>query len=115
MTLEQLSLLAADIETANEYAEQFKDTPDGGPSNFDQPAVKLRTTVKFLREHGMAVTRASKVFAPWACRTEGGTWFLLGRMARTDGQGTRNTKMAQAIARKLKELGWEARVFYQLD
>jgi len=109
MTKKELMQFAADLKKAEEYAAQYSNTEDGGTSNFDAPAVKLKATE----------TQIEKVCKPamkWRKRDpqDGKTWFVLFG-AKRDGQGNRNTRMAEAISKKLAEFGYETTVYYEMD
>lgn len=110
MTLKELGTLAADLEIANEYAaEVAAKSIDCGTCNFDTPVIKLKATEKWLKDNFFNVMKWGK-----HDNTDGKTWFLL-LDAKIYGQAQKRTDMAEAIASKLKEFGWQTGVYYAMD
>lgn len=94
-------IIQAMLETAD-----LEQTEDGGTCNFDSPILNLPqwTERKLMRAAEEAGCRL------W--RWSGSLWVL---SFRTSGQGNRRTRRAEAIARKLEELGYHTNVYYQMD
>lgn len=101
--------LTADLIAAKERAAQFINEDDGGTCNFDSAAIALpRWNVKKTQEaFEKAGLRASK----WKCF--GSYYYLIGGCY--SGQGNRRTTMAEAVYKYLKEIGYQATMYYQMD
>ena len=83
---------------------------DGGTCNFDAPALRLPgIREKFLAE---CAAEAGLSVSPFEWFS-GRRWFWV--MVPLHGQGNRRTRMAEAACRRLKELGVNAVMYYQMD
>lgn len=101
--------LADDLKAALVYGLENMGTDDGGTCNFDAPALFLTDWKKKLAE---AAARTAGV----GCFE----WEFLNNKAyvfsvRGAGQGYTRTKAAEAMSHYLKEQGYEAMVYYQMD
>ena len=99
------------LSTANAVALFFKDTVDDGTSNFDHPML--------LKPEGMTTKDIEEAFKLAHInfeRVKSGTWknfyHVLGVCF---GQGYRRTTMAEKFVEALKQAGYTATVFYQVD
>ena len=101
--------LADDLKAALAYGLEHMGDDDGGTCNFDAPALFLTDWKKKLVE---AAARTAGV----GCFE----WEFLNSKAyvfsvRGAGQGYTRTKAAEAMSHYLKEQGYEAMVYYQMD
>lgn len=104
MTSKELSKLREAMILANDYASAFASNNDGGTCNFDCPIVKINRLTKKQAE--------SLPFRVSKCYGGGGWWHV---HCELYGQGYRRTAMAEAFARKMRELGFECSVQYMMD
>ena len=101
--------LTADLIAAKTIAAQFENEEDGGTCNFDTAALYLP---RWNRE------QTEKAFEAAGLRTDkwkmfGSTyWMIFGCYS---GQGNRRTTMAEAVCKYLKNKGYDATVYYQMD
>lgn len=101
--------LADDLKAALAYGLEHMGTDDGGTSNFDAPTISLPKWDKKL------VVAAAK-----AAGTRCLEWELWGDKSYIltisgVGQGYTRTKAAEAMSRYLKEQGYDAGMYYQMD
>lgn len=107
MKANEIDALEAAICKAEQYAQKYANTEDGGTCNFDAPAVKLKATERQLACMDWQVMK-------WGKRCEDGrTWFVL--WLNLDGQGNRRTRMAEAVAESLKASGYDVTIYQQMD
>lgn len=101
--------LTEDLIAAKNHAEQFADTEDGGTCNFDSAALFLPrwNTAKTEEAFKKAGLRTSK-WTLW-----GTTYYLV--LGCYSGQANRRTQMAEAVCKYLKNLGYDASMYYQMD
>lgn len=99
------------LSTANAVALFFKDVVDDGTSNFDHPML--------LKPEGMSNSQVEEAFkvAHINCeRVKTGMWKNFYHIYGVSlGQGSRRTTMAEKFAEALKQAGYTATVFYQVD
>lgn len=103
MTKEEVRLLSIALNKAREESMQFAESEDGGSCNFDTPVLSLKATKRQLQ--GLPLSKID--YGLWK-----GNWFV---DLPLYGQGNRRTMMAQTIAKSLRESGFNASVYYQLD
>lgn len=102
--------LEHDIMLAQKEADLYRNVEDGGTCNFDMVTIKLgrytQKTKKLAAQLDWNITpvEEGKYWAGW--------WFVF---ININGQGNRRTTMVEAAAKKLEVLGWETRVFYEVD
>jgi hypothetical protein len=107
MTAKEVDALEMAILKAEQDAQKYANTEDGGTCNFDAPAIKIKATEKQLACMDWRVMK-------WGKRCEDGrTWFVV--WLNLSGQGNRRTRMAEAAAESLKASGYETTVYYQMD
>lgn len=97
--------LAEDIAGAVTYGRQHMGTDDGGTSNFDAPLIILpgwnqKKVEAAMKEAGVVCTLWNKSYV-----------FCI----RGTGQGYTRTRAAEAARDYLKERGYAAGVYYQMD
>lgn len=105
----QYKKLADDLKAALDYGLKHMGTDDGGTSNLDAPTISLPKWDKKL------VVAAAK-----AAGTRCLEWELWGDKSYVltipgVGQGYTRTKAAEAMSRYLKEQGYDAGMYYQMD
>ena len=98
------------LKRAQQAADAFLGTDDGGSCNFDSPTLHLpgarKATIEAIAES--AGLRASKIGGGlWR-----GSYFV---HINTSGQGMRRTRMAEAATASLKADGYAASTYYALD
>lgn len=103
MTKEEVRLLKIAIDKAKDESMKFANSEDGGSCNFDTPVLSLKATKTQLQ--GLPLTKIT--YGLWK-----GDWFV---DLPLYGMGNRRTRMAEAIAHSLRESGFDASVYYQLD
>lgn len=105
MNNERILALRCALLIAIYEAEKFKNTDDGGTSNFDTPFVILK---------GWSNKNIKKAFELTGLipDTNKEITYILGAC---EGQGFRRTAMAEAFRDSLKEDGYNAGVYYQID
>lgn len=103
MTKEEVRLLSIALNKAREESMKFAESEDGGSCNFDTPTLSLKATKAQLT--GLPVSKID--YGLWK-----GDWFV---NLPLYGMGNRRTRMAEAIAKSLRESGYSASVYYQLD
>ena len=105
----QYKKLAEDLKAAHAYGLAHMGSDDGGTCNFDAPALTLPGWDKKLVE---AAARSAGVGCfVWALWND--TTYVFS--VRGVGQGYTRTKAAEAMSRYLKEQGYEAGMYYQMD
>lgn len=99
------------LSTANAVALFFKDTVDDGTANFDHPVL--------VKPEGMSNKEVQEAFklAHINCeREKSGLWkncyHIYGVCM---GCGNRRTTMAEKFTEALKQAGYDATVYYQMD
>lgn len=98
--------LALALGVAKKEAEKYANIEDNGTCNFDSPMVLLKgAKIKTLKE------MFEEEYGVYAHYTGS---YIIGHKIMC-GQGWRRTKMAEAFAAKLRELGWDAYVNYVMD
>lgn len=105
MTTVELNKLVNDIATANNAAFEYSEISDGGTCNFDTPIMKIKLSRK-ERE-------ALKDFLTPIGGRYYKDWYYV--EVCLFGQGDRRTRMAEAAAEVLENLGYTACVSYQMD
>lgn len=100
-----ISELEQALVKAKNAMMEYADTEDGGSCNFDTPVIRINATE---RQMAMLDYRVVKVDE----RGWRGWWFVFLPLM---GQANRRTRMAEAACKSLKESGFEASVYYQLD
>lgn len=106
MTTKEIDALEMAILKAENEAQKYANTEDGGTSNFDTPMIKVKATEKQLAQMEWRCYKVGK-------RTPDGTWFEV--WINLSGQGNRRTRMAEAAAKSLQQSGYNASVSYQMD
>lgn len=101
--------LTEDLIAAKNHAEQFADTEDGGTCNFDSAALSLPRWNKAKTEE--AFKKAGLRTSKWTLW--GSTRYLV--LGCYSGQANRRTTMAEAVYKYLKNLGYDATMYYQMD
>lgn len=101
--------LAEDLKAALAYGREHMGTDDGGTSNFDAPTLRLPRWNKKLVE-ASAKTAGVGCFIWNLCGCKSYVFSIPGV-----GQGYTRTKAAEAMSTHLKELGYDAGMYYQVD
>lgn len=103
--------LYEDVLAAMSEAERVatENPEDGGTCNFDSPAVYLPKFNKKIVEK--VFERAGTHSFEW--KLFGKKMFVFG--TRTGGQGNRRTRAAEAAYEVMKDRGYDATVYYQMD
>lgn len=94
---------------AKEAAMLFSEVDDGGTCNFDAPTLRLERWKKTEIEE--AITGAGLRY--FEHRLFGIKYYVI--CGGTYGQGNRRTAMAEAMSKILKNEGYEASMYYQMD
>lgn len=107
MTKNEFDALEMALLKANEAAQQFANTEDGGSCNFDALAIKVKATEKQMKQLDWFTFK-------WGKRhPDGKTWYVI--ELDYSGQGNRRTRMAEAACESMKAQGYESSVYYQVD
>lgn len=103
--------LFEDVLAAMSEAERVatENPEDGGTCNFDSPAVYLPKFNKKIVEK--VFEKAGTFSFEW--KLFGKKMFVFG--TRTGGQGNRRTRAAEAAYEVMKDRGYDATVYYQMD
>jgi hypothetical protein len=110
MKKEKIEKLITALNKAKTAANEFADSEDGGCCNFDSCVIKLpRWTEDDIEEieEQTDVLIGSQLSSRWY---KGYRSIHIG-----SGQGNRNTRMAEAAEKSLKEDGYDVRMYYALD
>ena len=97
-------------------AAEIKNPEDGGSCNFDSPAILLPKWKKSLVEQ--AAREAGCYCSVWSTltfETKTGREHPFIFTPDTHAQGNARTRNAEAMAEKLKELDYDAMMYYQMD
>lgn len=105
MTTAELNKLINDITNANNEAQMYDDVKDGGSCNFDSPIINIKLTRKERETLEMFLT-------PVGEKGYKNCYFVEIDLC---GQGARRTKMAEVASQSLRNAGYNASVYYQLD
>jgi len=105
MTKEEVRLLSIALNKAQEESMKFANTEDGGTCNFDTPMINIKATKKQISQLEYRLEKCT--WGLWK------GWYFV--EIPLSGQGNRRTRMAEAIARSLKNSGYETGVYYQVD
>lgn len=105
MKKEKILALRVALLIAVSETEKVKDTEDGGTSNMDTPTIFLSKWSKLAIDEAFQLTG----LAP---SKHGSTVFIL---RACEGQGYRQTAMAEAFCESLKAAGYTAGVDYRMD
>lgn len=106
---EQYKKLADDLKAALVYGLERKGTDDGGTSNFDAPTIRLPEWDKQLVK--AAAKAAGVICSEWTLWGDGSYVFSVPGV----GQGYTRTKAAEAMSQYLREKGYDAGMYYQMD
>ena len=107
MKAEKILALRCALLIAYSEAQKLKDVDDGGTCNFDTPTLKLTSEWKEAD-----VNEAFKLTGLRPYKVDEDYYHILGAC---EGQGDRRTAMAEAFRDKLKTLGYNSHVHYQMD
>lgn len=105
MTTKELDALEYALAKANWAAKVFVNSEDGGTCNFDTPMINIKATKKQISQLDYKLNKCT--WGLWK------GWYFV--EIPLSGQGNRRTRMAEAIARSLKNSGYETGVYYQVD
>lgn len=103
--------LAKDLKAAYEYGKAHMGTDDGGTCNFDSPTLYLP---RWNKEKVKAAVKAAGLNSfEWepSCGHEA---FLVVSVPCA-GQGNTRTNAAEAMSKRLGELGYDSGMYYQMD
>lgn len=108
MTAKEFEALELALSKANNDAQAYADTEDGGSCNFDSLAIKVKATEKQMKQLDWYTYK-------WGTRdrNDGKTWYVI--LLNYCGQGNCRSRMAEAACKSMREQGYEATVYYQLD
>lgn len=107
MTAKEFESLERALSTANNAAQEYADTEDGGTCNFDALAIKVKATEKQMKQLDWFTFK-------WGKReSDGKTWYVI--ELDYSGQGNRRSRMAEEACRSMNEQGYDAQVYYQMD
>ena len=101
--------LADDLKAALAYGLEHMGTDNGGTSNFDAPSLTLPGWEKKLVN--AAARTAGVICSEWTLWKSKTYVFSM----RGAGQGYTRTRAAEAMCQYLKEQGYEAGMYYQMD
>lgn len=108
MTAKEFEALEMALLKANNDAQAYADTEDGGSCNFDSLAIKVKATEKQMSQLDWGSYKWSK-----RDPTDGKTWYVV--VLDYCGQGNRRSRMAEAACESMREQGYETTVYYQMD
>lgn len=108
MTSKEFEAMEMALLKANESAQAYANTEDGGTCNFDALAIKVKATEKQMKQLEWWSFK-------WMKRdpTDGKTWYVIG--LDYNGQGNRRTRMAEAACKSMEAQGYQSTVYYQMD
>lgn len=99
------------VATAAENAKSlYGKIEDGGTCNLDMP---ILYSWKGFRNSPLVEAVEAKGYRLTVSKRYGGSIIFIG--GTTSGQGDRRTKMAEYVAKTLKDAGYDAGVYYQID
>lgn len=96
---------------AKEEAQKYINTEDGGTCNFDSPAIDYREMHMSKARAIEAIKAAGLRCFDWKCFRS--PYLVICGIGA--GQGSRNTRMAEAAYESLKNSGISATMYYQVD
>ena len=99
------------LERAKESAQLFASTEDGGTCNFDSPAIDYRAMHMSKAKAEKAIQAAGLRCFEW--NSWGGIRLVICGIGQ--GQGSRNTRMAEAAEKSMKSDGIITGMYYQMD
>lgn len=103
--------LAADLKAAYEYGKAHMGTDDGGTCNFDSPTLHLP---RWNKEKVKAAVKAAGLNSfEWKPFKGHGSFLVVS--VPCAGQGYTRTNAAEAMSKRLGELGYDAGMYYQAD
>lgn len=107
MTSKEFEALERALAAADKAAQKYADTEDGGTSNFDALAIKVKATERQMKQldwHSYKWTKRD---------TDGRTWYVI--ELNYSGQGNRRTRMAEEACKSMEAQGYSATVYYEAD
>lgn len=116
-TKKQIEELSQAIRKASIAALGFLEVPDDGTSNFDTLQIIL-SSVRTEASAGWTSSEIELAFSETGCRCyiqRSGKSLIVDVIGCTSGQGNRRTAMAEAARDSLRESGFDAYVYYQMD
>lgn len=103
--------LATDLKAAYEYGKAHMGTDDGGTCNFDSPTLYLP---RWNKEKVKAAVKAAGLNSfEWKPFKGHGSFLVVS--VPCAGQGYTRTNAAEAMSKRLGELGYDAGMYYQAD
>ena len=103
--------LTAALQKAKKAAQLFANTEDGGTCNFDSPAIDYRAMHMSKAKAEEAIQAAGLRCFEW--KSWGGMRLVICGIGQ--GQGNRNTRMAEAAEKSMKSDGIITCMYYQMD
>lgn len=103
--------LAADLKAAYEYGKEHMGTDDGGTCNFDSPTLYLP---RWNKEKVKAAVKAAGLNSfEWTPFGRNRAFLVVS--VPCAGQGYTRTNAAEAMSKRLGELGYDSGMYYQAD
>lgn len=103
--------LANDLKAAYEYGKAHMGTDDGGTCNFDSPTLYLP---RWNKEQVKAAVKAAGLNSfEWKPFGRQRTFLVVS--VPCAGQGYTRTNAAEAMSKRLGELGYDSGMYYQMD
>ena len=101
--------LERDISLAQKEADKFRNVDDGGTCNFDTVTIFLgrRSKAKMAK-----IAELDWSLIPVDSKYWSGYWFVF---FNVNGQANRRSEMVEAAGKKMRELGWNVRMYYEMD
>ena len=103
--------LTAALERAKKAAQLFANSEDGGTCNFDSPAIDYRAMHMSKAKAEEAIRGAGLRSFEW--KSWGGMRLVVCGMG--EGQGNRQTRMAEAAQKSMEADGIVTSMYYQMD
>lgn len=103
--------LAADLKTSYEYGKAHMGTDDCGTCNFDSPTLYLP---RWNKERVKAAVKAAGLNS-FEWKPFGRQRAFLVVSVPCAGQGYTRTNAAEAMSKRLGELGYDSGIYYQMD
>lgn len=103
--------LAKDLKAAYEYGKAHMGTDDGGTCNFDSPTLYLP---RWNKEQVKAAVKAAGLNS-FEWKPFGRQRAFLVVSVPCAGQGYTRTNAAEAMSKRLGELGYDSGMYYQMD
>lgn len=101
--------LERDIALAQKEADKYRNMDDGGTCNFDTVTIFLGRKSKNKMNN---ISQLDWSLIPVDSKYWSGYWFVF---FNVNGQANRRSEMMEAAGKKMRELGWDVKMYYEMD